>query len=162
MVVLQDNGTWVGPSNSLHAAGILKRHWKGLAYGDGYYAVPIPGSEHEVYANLQGGVIFHVDSRYGNVRNIHPYPKIIGSAGDAIEDHKYRFNWDAPIVISPHDNNTVYTGGNVVFKSTDKGYSWEEISGDLTTNDKSKQKDFRWRNLSRQYRCRISLYHSIH
>ena len=137
---LQDNGTWVGPSNSLYSAGILKRHWKGLAYGDGYYAVPIPGSEHEVYANLQGGVIFHVDSRHGNVRNIHPYPKIIGSAGDAIENHKYRFNWDAPIVISPHDNNTVYTGGNVVFRSKDRGHSWDQISGDLTTNDKSKQK----------------------
>nr|WP_299340888.1 hypothetical protein [Allomuricauda sp.] len=137
---LQDNGTWVGPSNSLYSAGILKRHWKGLAYGDGYYAVPIPGSEHEVYANLQGGVIFHVDSRHGNVRNIHPYPKIVGSAGDAIEDHKYRFNWDAPIVISPHDPNTVYTGGNVVFRSTDRGHSWDEISGDLTTNDKSKQR----------------------
>ena len=137
---LQDNGTWVGPSNSLYSAGILKRHWKGLAYGDGYYAVPIPGSEHEVYANLQGGVIFHVDSRYGNVRNIHPYPKIIGSAGDAIENHKYRFNWDSPIAISPHDPNTVYFGGNVVFKSTDRGHSWEEISGDLTMNDKSKQR----------------------
>ncbi len=137
---LQDNGTWVGPSNSLHAAGILKRHWKGLAGGDGYYAVPIPGSEHEVYANLQGGVIFHVDSRYGNVRNIHPYPKITGSAGDAIEDHRYRFNWDSPIVISPHDPNTVYFGGNVVFKSTDRGYSWTQISDDLTTNDKSKQR----------------------
>ena len=137
---LQDNGTWVGPSNSLYATGILKRHWKGLAYGDGYYAVPIPGSEHEVYANLQGGVIFHVDSRYGNVRNIHPYPKIIGSAGDAIENHKYRFNWDSPITISPHDSNTVYFGGNVVFKSTDRGHTWEEISPDLTTNDKSKQR----------------------
>lgn len=137
---LQDNGTWVGPSNSLYSAGILKRHWKGLAYGDGYYAVPIPGSEHEVYANLQGGVIFHVDSRTGNVRTIHPYPKIIGSAGDAIEDHKYRFNWDSPILISPHDPTTVYFGGNVVFKSTDRGYSWEEISGDLTTNNKDKQR----------------------
>ena len=137
---LQDNGTWVGPSNSLYSAGILKRHWKGLAYGDGYYAVPIPGSEHEVYANLQGGVIFHVDSRYGNVRNIHPYPKIIGSAGDAIENHRFRFNWDSPIVISPHDPNTVYFGGNVVFKSTDRGNSWEQISDDLTTNDKSKQR----------------------
>ncbi|MEQ9424175.1 MAG: hypothetical protein RJQ09_07155 [Cyclobacteriaceae bacterium] len=137
---LQDNGTWVGPSNSLVEAGILKRHWKGLAYGDGYYAVPIPGSEHEVYANLQGGVVFHVDSRYGNVRNIHPYPKIIGSAGDAIEDHKYRFNWDSPIMISPHDPNTVYIGANVVFKSTDRGNSWEEISPDLTTNDKEKQR----------------------
>lgn len=137
---LQDNGTWVGPSNSLYSAGILKRHWKGLAGGDGYYAVPIPGSEHEVYTNLQGGVIFHVDSRYGNVRNIHPYPKITGSAGDAIENHKFRFNWDSPISISPHDPNTVYFGGNVIFKSTNRGDSWEQISGDLTTNDKSKQR----------------------
>jgi photosystem II stability/assembly factor-like uncharacterized protein len=136
---LQDNGTWVGPSNSLHRAGILKRHWKALAGGDGYYAIPIPGSEHEVYANLQGGVIFHVNTETGNVRNIHPYPKITGSAGDAIAEHKYRFNWDSPIHISPHDAHTVYFGGNVLFKTTDKGYSWEVISPDLTTNDKSKQ-----------------------
>lgn len=137
---LQDNGTWVGPSNSLIEAGIMKRHWTQLAGGDGYYAVPIPGQEHEVYSNLQGGVIFHVDTRLGNVRNIHPYPKITGSAGDAIEDHKYRFNWDSPIHVSPNDANTVYTGGNVIFRSRDKGYNWEEISPDLTTNDKSKQK----------------------
>ena len=137
---LQDNGTWVGPSNSLHSKGILKRHWKAMAGGDGYYAEPIPGSEHEVYANLQGGVIFHVNTETGVVRNIHPYPKITGSAGDAIEDHKYRFNWDSPIHVSPNDPNTVYFGGNVLFKSTDRGYNWEEISVDLTTNDKSKQK----------------------
>ena len=137
---LQDNGCWVGPSNSLISAGILKRHWKRLSYGDGYYAVPIPGSEHEVYTNLQGGVPFHVNSHTGVVRNIHPFPKIIGSAGDAIESHKYRFNWDSPIHISPHDPNTVYFGGNVLFKSSDRGHSWEEISSDLTTNDKSKQR----------------------
>ncbi len=137
---LQDNGCWTGPSNSLNSAGILKRHWKRLSYGDGYYAVPIPGSEHEVYTNLQGGVPFHVDSRTGIVRNIHPYPKIIGSAGDAIEHHKYRFNWDSPLHISPHDANTVYFGGNVLFRSRDRGHSWEEISPDLTTNDKEKQK----------------------
>lgn len=136
---LQDNGTWVGPSNSLHEAGILKRHWKQLAGGDGYYAVPIPGSEHEIYANLQGGVIFHVDTRTGNVRNIHPYPNKTGSAGDAIESHRYRFNWDSPIHVSPNDPNTVYTGGNVLFRSRDKGNSWDVISPDLTTNDKSKQ-----------------------
>jgi photosystem II stability/assembly factor-like uncharacterized protein len=137
---LQDNGTWVGPSNSLYEAGILKRHWKGLAYGDGYYAEPIPGNEHLVYTNLQGGVPFLVDSRYGNVQTIHPYPKIVGSAGDAIEKHKYRFNWDAPIHISPHDPETVYVGGNVIFKSQNRGKSWEVISPDLTTNDKSKQR----------------------
>ena len=137
---LQDNGTWVGPSNSLYEAGILKRHWKGLAYGDGYFAEPIPGNEHKVYTNLQGGVPFLVDSRYGNVQNIHPYPKITGSAGDAIEFHKYRFNWDSPIHISPHDPEVVYMAGNVIFRSNDRGNSWEVISPDLTTNDKSKQK----------------------
>ena len=137
---LQDNGTWVGPSNSLYGAGILKRHWKGLAYGDGYFAEPIPGNEHLVYTNLQGGVPFLVDSRYGNVQTIHPYPKIVGSAGDAIEKHKYRFNWDSPIHISPHDPETVYIGGNVIFKSQDRGNSWKVISPDLTTNDKSKQR----------------------
>jgi len=156
---LQDNGTWVGPSNSLLARGIMKRHWKGLAGGDGYYAVPIPGSEHEVYANLQGGVIFHVDTRTGNVRTIHPYPKITGSAGDAIEDHKYRFNWDSPIHISPHDPNTVFFGGNVLFKSSDRGYNWEEISGDLTTNDKSKQRssggDIYQDNTAAEFHCTI-------
>ena len=136
---LQDNGTWVGPSNSLYQAGILKRHWKGLAYGDGYFAEPIPGNEHLVYTNLQGGVPFLVDSRYGNVQTIHPFPKIVGSAGDAIDKHKYRFNWDAPIHISPHDPETVFIGGNVIFKSQDRGNSWEIISPDLTTNDKSKQ-----------------------
>jgi len=137
---LQDNGTWTGPSNSLHQVGIIKRDWIQIAGGDGYYAVPIPGKENEVYANLQGGVIFHVDTKTGNTRTIHPYPNKIGSAGDGLEFHKYRFNWDAPIHISPHDPNTVYTGGNVLFRSKDKGYSWEEISPDLTTNDKSKQK----------------------
>ena len=137
---LQDNGTWVGPSNSLYEAGILKRHWKGLAYGDGYFAVPIPGEEHFVYTNLQGGVPFLVDSRYGNVQTIHPFPKIVGSAGDAIEKHKYRFNWDSPIIISPHDPETVYFGGNVIFKSNNRGKSWEVISPDLTTNDKTKQR----------------------
>ncbi len=137
---LQDNGCWVGPSNSLNRAGILKRHWKRLSYGDGYFAIPVPGSEHEVYTNLQGGVPFHVNANTGVVRSIHPFPKITGSAGDAIEDHKYRFNWDAPLHISPHDPNTVYFGGNVIFKSTDRGHSWSVISPDLTTNDKSKQR----------------------
>lgn len=136
---LQDNGTWTGPSNSLHKIGIMKRDWIQVAGGDGYYAVPVPGHENEVYANLQGGVIFHVDTKTGNTRTIHPYPNKVGSAGDGVALHKYRFNWDAPIHLSPHDPNTVYTGGNVLFRSKDKGYTWEEISPDLTTNDKSKQ-----------------------
>ena len=54
-------------------------------------------------------------------------------------NHEYRFNWDAPIHISPHDPATVYFGGNVLFRSTDYGSSWAEISPDLTTDDPEKQ-----------------------
>ena len=136
---LQDNGTWCGPSHSLRTAGILKRDWYGIAWGDGYYALPIPGEEHMAYANAQGGMIYLVDTNTGNQRSIHPYPKIVGSAGDAIENHKYRFNWDSPILISPHNTEKVYFGGNVIFRTTDRGFSWDEISDDLTKNDKAKQ-----------------------
>ena len=136
---LQDNGTWRGPSRTTNSAGILKDDWNYITGGDGYYAVPVPGKSNIIYSNLQGGVIFQKDMNTGNTRTIHPYPKITGSAGDAIKDHKYRFNWDSPIHISPHDPKTVYFGGNVLFKTKDEGYSWEVISPDLTTNDKSKQ-----------------------
>jgi photosystem II stability/assembly factor-like uncharacterized protein len=136
---LQDNGTWCGPSNSLREAGILKRDWVPIAYGDGYYAVPIPGDERYAYGTWQGGGIYLVDTETGSARSIHPYPKIVASAGDAIAEHKYRFNWDAAFSISPHDGETVYLGGNVVFRSKDRGNSWEVISDDLTNNDKSKQ-----------------------
>ncbi len=138
---LQDNGNWCGPSNSLHSGGIYKDDWFRISGGDGFYSQSVPGSPHLVYTNLQGGVIMLTDTRTGVTRRIHPYPKIVGSAGDAMIDHRYRFNWDAPIHISPHDPNTVYWGGNVLFKSADLGYSWEVISPDLTTDDPEKQRD---------------------
>jgi photosystem II stability/assembly factor-like uncharacterized protein len=136
---LQDNGNWCGPSRTAHRAGILKDDWYTVSGGDGFYAVPIPGQPHLVYSNSQGGPINITDIRSGNTRRIHPYPNKIGSAGDAIVEHKYRFNWDAPIVISPHDPSTVYYGGNVLFKSSDYGYTWDVISPDLTTDDPDKQ-----------------------
>lgn len=136
---LQDNGTWCGPSHSLHDAGILKDDWYRLYGGDGFYAEPVPGSPHLVYANSQGGNIALFDRRTGAQRRVHPYPHTVGSQGDAIVDHRYRFNWDAPIHISPHDAATVYLGGNVLFRSRDYGNSWEEISPDLTTDDPEKQ-----------------------
>jgi photosystem II stability/assembly factor-like uncharacterized protein len=136
---LQDNGTWCGPSNSLRAAGILKRDWVPVAYGDGYYAIPIPGDERYVYGTWQGGGIYLVDTATGSARSIHPYPKIVASAGDAIAEHKYRFNWDAAFTVSPHDPETIYLGGNVVFRSRDRGNSWEVISDDLSNDDKAKQ-----------------------
>ena len=136
---LQDNGNWCGPSRTAHSAGIIKHDWYTVSGGDGFYTVPVPGQPHLVYSNSQGGSINLSDTRSGNTMRIHPYPAKVGSAGDAIVDHKYRFNWDAPIHISPHDPGVVYFGGNVLFKSSDYGYSWEEISPDLTTDDPDKQ-----------------------
>ncbi len=64
----------------------------------------------------------------------------MGDDGGPAEFAKYRFNWNSPLVPSPHDKNTVYLGGSVIFKSTDFGKTWAAISPDLTTNDKAKQK----------------------
>jgi len=135
---LQDNGTWCGPSNSLLSEGIRKAEWFTVGGGDGFFAVPDLQEPWRIYTNLQGGVISVMDVRSGAERNIVPYPNRVGSVGDAMADHKHRFNWNAPIVLAP-DGATVYFGGEVLFRSTNHGQSWDIISPDLTTNDKSKQ-----------------------
>ena len=136
---LQDNGTWCGPSNSLLQEGIRKNDWFTVGGGDGFFAVPDLKEPWRVYNDLQGGVLSVTDVRSGTSRNITPYPNRVGSVGDAMESHKHRFNWNSPIALAP-DGTTVYFGGEVVFKSTNHGQSWDIISPDLTTNDKNKQK----------------------
>jgi photosystem II stability/assembly factor-like uncharacterized protein len=136
---LQDNGNWVGPSATLYREGIRKDDWYTVSGGDGFFVVPDLSSPNIVYSDSQGGTISVTDTNSGNTRSIHPYPKEVGSSGNAIAGYKYRFNWNPPIVASPHDPKTVYYGGNVLFKTTNYGHSWQEISPDLTTNDKSKQ-----------------------
>jgi photosystem II stability/assembly factor-like uncharacterized protein len=136
---LQDNGTWCGTANSLLSEGIRKNDWFVVGGGDGFFAVPDLKEPWRVYTDLQGGVISVTDTRTGSERAISPYPNRIGSVGDAMENHKYRYNWNSPIALGP-DGQTVYFGGNVLFKSTNHGQSWDVISPDLTTNDKSKQK----------------------
>ncbi len=136
---LQDNGNWVGPSATLYREGIRKDDWYTVSGGDGFFVVPDISSPNIVYSDSQGGTISVTDTNSGNTRSIHPYPKETGSSGNAIAGYKYRFNWNPPIVASPHDPKTVYYGGNVLFKTTNYGHSWQEISPDLTTNDKSKQ-----------------------
>jgi photosystem II stability/assembly factor-like uncharacterized protein len=135
---LQDNGTWCGPTNSLLSEGIRKNDWFTVGGGDGFFAVPDLKEPWRVYNDLQGGVISVTDTRSGTERNIVPYPNRVGSVGDAMEHHKHRFNWNSPIALAP-DGTTVYFGGEVLFKSTNHGQSWDIISPDLTTNDKSKQ-----------------------
>jgi hypothetical protein len=138
---LQDNGNWCGPSRTMGRGGIRKDEWYTVSGGDGFYTVPVPGSPHLVYSNAQGGYLRITNTQTGVTQSIEPYPRMHGSQGQGMYQAKYRFNWDAPIHISPHDPGTVYWGGNVLFRSTDYGHSWDVISPDLTTNDPAKQLD---------------------
>jgi len=138
---LQDNGNWCGPSRMNEPRGILAGEWYTVSGGDGFYTVPVPGQPNLVYSNAQGGYFRITDTHSGQTRSIEPHPWMVGSQGQGMYQARYRFNWDAPIVISPHDPDVVYWGGNVVFRSDDAGYSWEVISPDLTTDDPDKQLD---------------------
>ncbi len=138
---LQDNGNWCGPSMSTNPGGIPDGDWYTVSGGDGFYTVPVPGQPNLVYSNAQGGYFRITDTNSGQTRNIEPFPSMIGSQGQSMAQARYRFNWDAPIYISPHDPATVYWGGNVLFRSRDFGYSWDIVSPDLTTNDPEKQLD---------------------
>jgi len=138
---LQDNGNWCGPSQMNEPSGILPDAWYTVSGGDGFFAVPVPGQPNLVYSDAQGGYFRITDTRSGQTRNIEPFPWMVGSQGQSMAQARYRFNWDAPIHISPHDPATVYWGGNVLFRSHDYGYSWDVISPDLTTDDPEKQRD---------------------
>lgn len=137
---LQDNGNWCGPSQT-NGGGIPAGDWYTVSGGDGFYAVPVPGQPNLVYSNAQGGYFRITDTRSGQTRSIEPFPWMVGSQGQSMAQARYRFNWDAPIYISPNDPQTVYWGGNVLFRSRDYGFSWDVISPDLTTNDPEKQRD---------------------
>jgi len=136
---LQDNGHWCGPSRTLSNQGNRKNSWVTISGGDGFFAVPDLAQPHLVYSASQGGNIVLTDTRTGDQRSIHPYPRRVGSAGDSLAEHKYRFNWNAAIALDPSDSRTVYFGGNVLFRSRNYGQSWDVISPDLSTNDKKKQ-----------------------
>ncbi|MFP4081826.1 MAG: VPS10 domain-containing protein [Candidatus Aminicenantes bacterium] len=90
-----------------------------------------------VYAGCYGGEITRYNVMTGHERSIMAYPQM--ECGKAPKDLRYRFNWNAPIRLSPHDPNTLYHCSQVVHKSTDQGVSWEVISPDLSRNEKDKQ-----------------------
>jgi photosystem II stability/assembly factor-like uncharacterized protein len=135
---LQDNGTWTGPSRTREPAGILNDDWRMVSFGDGFYALNHADDPDLYLTESQGGNIVRTDMRTREQQLVAPY---MGDDGGPASLAKYRFNWNSPIIQSPHDKNTVYLAGSVVFKSTDFGKTWAAISPDLTTNDKEKQKD---------------------
>lgn len=136
---LQDNGAWTGPSRTREPAGIMNDDWRMVSFGDGFYVINHPDDPEVYISESQGGNILRTDMRNREQQDINPWGR--GSGDGAALGEKFRFNWNAPIILSTHDRNTVYFGGNVVFKSTDFGKTWEQISPDLTTNDPEKQKD---------------------
>lgn len=130
---LQDNGSWGGPSASLDSAGITNDDWYSIGSGDGFYARVDPTDPNTIYRNYQMNGLSRYDMRIGKGKTIKPLA--------SQKEPPYRFNWNSPILISPHDPKTVYTGGNFLFKTRNGGQSWEIISPDLSTNDPEKQKD---------------------
>lgn len=132
---LQDNGTHTGPSRTRKTA-ITTDDWSMVSWGDGFHAISSPDDPDLYLSENQGGGIVRTNMRTGDQQDVSPQPR--RNDGGPVNELKYRFNWNAPIVASPHNGNTVYFGSNVVFKSTDFGKNWTTISPDLTTNDPTK------------------------
>jgi photosystem II stability/assembly factor-like uncharacterized protein len=134
---MQDIGTAQGPSNSLNGAGIRNTDWYRVGGGEAGWVVSDPADPNIVYAGEYLGYISRYDHRTGESRNISAWPDNPSGWGGA--QMRYRFQWTAPIAVSPHDPKTVYHGANVVFRTTDGGRTWTEISGDLTRDDETRQ-----------------------
>jgi len=135
---LQDNGTWCGRTQTRQsnaddeedkkkAVGITNADWIFVNGGDGFWSAVDPANSNVVYAEYQGGNMTRVDLATGRRRDLKPRAKE-GTPS-------YRFNWNAPFVISHHDPKTLYFGGNVLFRFTNRGDNWEQISPDLTHAD---------------------------
>ena len=127
---LQDNSSWVGDSS--YPGGVANSRWENMYGGDGFWMWEDPSDPAYLYAEAQGGEIGRVNRYTHETRAIKPYPQY--------GEKKLRFNWNAPIQMSPNDKGAIYIGAQFLFRSRDHGQSWERISPDLTTNDPEKQK----------------------
>ncbi len=132
----QDNSTIA--IKSYDDDGVIGRQdWYAVGGGESGYIAPYPPDPDIVFANAEG-FTSRYDKRTEQVVDISVYP--LDVSGNGAEKLLHRFNWTSPLMVSPHDPNTLYTAAEMVFKSTDMGQSWTPISPDLTRNDKSKQK----------------------
>ncbi|RMA64439.1 WD40/YVTN/BNR-like repeat-containing protein [Ulvibacter antarcticus] len=126
---LQDNGSWYGPSSS--PGGVNARDWNSVGYGDGFRVLKHP-TKNIIYSEMQGAEnVWRYDVDNNRTKTIQPLPK----KGDP----ELRFNWNAPMAVSQHAPDRFYMGSQFLHRSNNMGDSWEIISLDLTTNDKTKQ-----------------------
>lgn len=120
----QDNNSCVGPSRTISKDGIASEDWTATVGGDGFWAQIDPEDPNIIYNESQYGNISRYDKKSGEELFIKPQP--------AKGDLTYKWNWNSPVIISPHKNTRLYMAANVVFKSDDRGNTWEVISDDLT------------------------------
>ena len=120
----QDNNTQGGPSRTDNVHGIRNADWYVVLFADGHQPATDPTNPDIVYAEWQQGNLVRADKKTGEIVHIQPQPE----AGE----NKERFNWDAPILVSPHKPTRLYFASQRVWRSEDRGDSWTAISGDLT------------------------------
>jgi photosystem II stability/assembly factor-like uncharacterized protein len=138
----QDGPSYRGPSRTGGGGSIPRSAWIGVAGGESGWATPDPVDNTIIWSSASGsgsigGIVERFDLKTGQARNVEVWPDQVN--GSTAADLKYRFVWTAPLTISPHDHNKVYVGSQFVHQTTDGGNSWQVISPDLTSNDKSKQ-----------------------
>ncbi len=160
----QDNST-VRITSRTEGFGIDRPDWHPVGGGESGFVVPRPGNPDIVYAGSYGGLITRWDAKTRQERIITSWPD--NPMGWGAAELKFRFQWTAPILVSRFDSNVLYHAAQVLFKTTNEGQSWEIISPDLTTNDKSKQQSsggpITQDNTSVEYYCTIfALAESFH
>jgi len=138
----QDGPSYRGPSNSRAGGAISRSEWHAVQGGESGWATPDPIDPNIIWSTAsgsgsRGGIVVRFDERTRTGQNVEVWP--LSTGGHSAAEVEYRFVWDAPFTISPHDHNTIYTGSQFVHVSKDGGRSWRVISPDLTRNDKSKQ-----------------------
>ena len=123
----QDNSTQGGPSRTNNHHGISNADWKVVLNWDGHQPATEPGNPDIMYGQRQEGTLSRIDLKSGEVIDIMPQPNI--------DENYERYNWDAPILVSPHVPTTIYHGSQRLWKSTNRGDSWTALSGDLTRDE---------------------------
>jgi photosystem II stability/assembly factor-like uncharacterized protein len=121
----QDNNTLGGPSMNKSSAGVSNEDWKAIKGGDGFWVAIDPEDPNIVYAESQYGNVNRYDRVSGEGISIKPWPRK--------GEDTYKWNWNTPLVVSHHSHTRLYMMANKVFRSDDRGNSWEVISGDLTS-----------------------------
>ncbi|GGD47996.1 VPS10 domain-containing protein [Muriicola marianensis] len=132
----QDNSA-ISIASRTNDMGIDWKDWYSVAGCESAFLAFDPDNPEIVYGGCYQGIIEKWVKASREGKAIKEYPEL--ALGNVPSDFKYRYNWNAPIITSPHDRNTIYHAGNVVFKSTDEGQSWTVVSPDLTRDDRSKQ-----------------------